>query len=66
MTTCPLNSINLLEELTEFRETITNTHQFIIKFDDLLKDNPMDRGVWWATVHGVTKSQTRLRTHTST
>ena len=22
--------------------------------------NPMDRGVWWATVHGVTKSGTRL------
>ena len=21
---------------------------------------PMDRGAWWATVHGVTKSQTRL------
>ena len=21
---------------------------------------PMDRGVWWATVHGVTKSQTPL------
>ena len=21
---------------------------------------PMDRGVWWATVHGVTRSQTRL------
>ena len=21
---------------------------------------PMDRGGWWATVHGVTKSQTRL------
>ena len=20
-------------------------------------ENPMDRGVWWATVHGVTKSQ---------
>ena len=20
--------------------------------------NPMDRGVWWTTVHGVTKSQT--------
>ena len=20
----------------------------------------MDRGAWWATVHGVTKSQTRL------
>ena len=23
-------------------------------------DNPMDRGAWWATVHGVTKSRTRL------
>ena len=23
-------------------------------------ENPMDGGVWWATVHGVTKSQTRL------
>ena len=23
-------------------------------------ENPMDRGTWWATVHGVTKSQTQL------
>ena len=23
---------------------------------------PMDRGAWWATVHGVTKRQTRIRT----
>ena len=32
-----------------------------------LKD-PMDRGTWWATVHGVTKSQTSLNdsTHTHT
>ena len=22
--------------------------------------NPMDRGAWWATVHGVARSQTRL------
>ena len=22
---------------------------------------PMDRGTWWGTVHGVTKSQTQLR-----
>ena len=21
-------------------------------------ENPIDRGVWWATVHGVTESQT--------
>ena len=24
----------------------------------------MDRGVWWAPVHGVAKSQTQLSTHT--
>ena len=24
-------------------------------------ENPMDRGAWWATVHGVTKSWTQLR-----
>ena len=23
-------------------------------------ENPMDRGPWWAAVHGVTKSRTRL------
>ena len=23
-------------------------------------ENPMGRGAWWATVHGVAKSQTRL------
>ena len=25
-------------------------------------ENPMDRGAWWATVHGVEKSQTQLST----
>ena len=24
-------------------------------------ENPMDRGAWWATVHRVVKSQTRLK-----
>ena len=24
------------------------------------QENPMDRRAWWATVHGVAKSQTRL------
>ena len=28
--------------------------------------NSMDRGAWWATVHGVTKSQTRLNDLTRT
>ena len=24
-------------------------------------ENSMNRGAWWATVHGVTKSQTQLK-----
>ena len=24
-------------------------------------ENPVDRGAWWATVHGVTQSRTRLK-----
>ena len=28
--------------------------------------NPMDRGAWWAAVHGVAKSQTRLSDFTFT
>ena len=27
-------------------------------------ENSMDGGAWWATVHGVTKSQTRLSDYT--
>ena len=29
-------------------------------------DNPMDGGTWWAVVHGVAKSRTRLRDFTFT
>ena len=29
-------------------------------------ENPMDRGAWWAAVHGVTKSRTRLNDFTFT
>ena len=28
-------------------------------------ENPMDRGAWWAAVHGVVKSQTQLHFHFS-
>ena len=28
-------------------------------------ENPMDSGAWWATVHAVAKSQTRLSDFTS-
>jgi len=27
-------------------------------------ENSLDRRAWWATVHGVTKTRTRLSTHT--
>ena len=27
--------------------------------------NPMDRGTWWATVHGITKSETQLSDSTT-
>ena len=29
-------------------------------------ENPMDRGAWWAAVHGVAKGQTRLSDFTFT
>ena len=29
-------------------------------------ENPMDEGAWWAAVHGVAKSQTRLSDFTFT
>jgi len=29
-------------------------------------ENPTDRGTWWAIVHGITKSQTRLSSYTHT
>ena len=28
---------------------------------DSCRENLMDRGAWWATVHGLTKSETRLK-----
>ena len=34
------------------------TYQYISKYSS--SENFMDRGAWWATVHGVEKSRTRL------
>ena len=28
--------------------------------------NPMDRGAWWATVHGVVKRQTQIHNQVAT
>ena len=32
---------------------------------DSYLENPRDGGAWWATVHGIAKSQTRLSDFTS-
>ena len=37
-------------------------HGSLLRYPSL--ENPMDRGAWRATVHGVTKSRTRLSEHT--
>ena len=34
-------------------------HGNLLKYSCL--ENPMDRGAWWATVHRVAQSQTRLK-----
>ena len=34
-------------------------HGNLLQYSSL--ENPMDRGVWWATIHRVTKSQTQLK-----
>ena len=46
-----------------YTHTHTHTHIYIregngnpLQYSCL--ENPMDGGAWWATVHGVTKSQT--------
>ena len=53
-----LKTCVLLKSLT-FSEMAT--HSSILAWK-----NPMDRGAWWATVHGVTKSRTRLSDFTFT
>ena len=31
------------------------------QLQDSCVENPMDRGTWWATVHGVTNSQAQMK-----
>ena len=47
-------SFYLLEDLRSSREVNGTPLQYFCL------ENPMDRGAWWAEVHGVSKSQTRL------
>ena len=57
-----------MQEMQEMQET----QVLSLGWEDLLQKemathsrilawkNPVDRGAWWATVHGVMKSQTQL------
>ena len=48
-------------------QEVQETHvQSLGREDPLEKANPMDRGAWGVTVHGVSGSQTWLSTHTHT
>ena len=40
--------------------------EMAITLQDYCLENPMDRGAWWATAHGVAKSRTRLSDFTFT
>ena len=61
---------NEVRQLKSFKETKEGTHRKTItgSYGNPLQysclENSMDGGAWWATVHGVAKSRTRLRDFT--
>ena len=58
---------NINQELVALFYSNLNTHPVNdtpLQYSCL--ENPMDAGAWWAAVHGVTKSQTRLSDFTFT
>ena len=57
-----VRSLGLEDPLEE--EMATHSRQpNLCPWDFSNLENPMDTGAWWATVHGVAKSWTRLSTH---
>ena len=61
-----IQSVNT-NELSERRETKANFREgngTSLQYSCL--ENPMDGGAWWAAVHGVAKSRTRLSNFTFT
>ena len=51
--------INDVGLIPEFRQSLGGSHGNPLQYSCL--ENPMDRGAWWPTVHGITKSQTQLK-----
>ena len=59
------NAIPIKVPMIFFRELEQISSQFVWKYNGnplqySCLENPMDGGAWWAVVHGVAKSQTRL------
>ena len=54
------DAVQSLDQEDPFQQEMT-TH-----YSGSCLENSMDRGAWWAMVHGVTKSETRLSTHVCT
>ena len=66
----PKQRVLLVKEMYQDKNVSTQNSSFLclsffrIIYSNPLQysclENPMDGGAWWATVHGVTKSRTRL------
>ena len=55
---------NWYEHLVSYESLSGEGHDNTFQYSCL--ENPMDRGAWWAGVHGVAKSRTRLSDFTFT
>ena len=53
--TCNTRDLGLIPG---FRRSSGGGHDYPLQYSCL--ENPVDRGAWWATINGVTKSWTRL------
>ena len=60
----PLRSVSTVSpELQICRSSCGEGNGTLLQYSCL--ENPMDGGAWWAEIHGVAKSQTRLHFHFS-
>ena len=57
--TCNAGDARDVDSIPESGRSLGGVHGNSLQYSCL--ENPMDRGAWWATVHVVAKSQTRLK-----
>ena len=56
--TCNAGGAGNTGSIPELGRSPGDGHGSLLQYSCL--ENPMDRGAWWATAHGVAKSQTGL------